>query len=96
MQFKGIKNDFKKRVKYTRLNLSVHYYKYATSVFPKIDSYKKKWIWKHSSCKGSMKNICLTSGLERSSTVTKFRVSRHVFKKKCGECYFPGIRKASW
>jgi len=42
MQFKGIKNDFKKRVKYTRLNLSVHYYKYATSVFPKIDSYKKK------------------------------------------------------
>ena len=42
MQFKGIKNDFKKRIKYARLNLSVHYAKYTKQVFPEITSYKKK------------------------------------------------------
>lgn len=96
MQFKHFKNDFKKRLKRKQKALSYFFNNFHKKLFIyKTPPIRGLLNSKVELCKSKIKYSCLSSSLQRTTNINKFRVSRHRFKLFASRNKFAGVRKAS-
>ena len=97
MQYKHLNLDYKLRTKIKKKELNQFLFKFLAQNKNIINKQKIRNILNvthQNFCKGRTKNICQISGLNKS-VISKFTTSRHFFRKRASERYYPGIRKAS-
>jgi len=100
MQYKQINKDFSQRKKRKEVELRLFLQKFLKKIsfLPSLNKKKIEMLLtpkKIVPCKSRLKNICLSTGLDRS-VISIFKTSRHVFRKNAAQKSYPGLRKASW